>query len=412
MNGAPTGGRSTARLASSSGVLTPESLPEFQRALREADVDGWLLYDFRGLNPIAGNLLRLEGMATRRVFGFVPARGTPVAITHAIEQSPWRHWPASWTREIYSSWRSLETLVAKYVGGKRVAMEYSPGDAVPYVDRIPAGVLDLVRAAGAAVVSSGELVTRFYALWTPEQGREHDRAAEIVAQVARDAQRLAGERAHSPQPMAEHELMGWILDRFHAAGLDTDHGPDVAVGANAANPHYEPSAAAPRLIKEGDILLIDLWARAKHDGIWADQTWMASIGAPSDESLKIWNAVRDARDAAISLVTSKVAAGQPLRGGEVDDAARAVIEQRGFGQYFTHRTGHSIDSRDLHGSGPHLDNLESREERQLVTGVAFSIEPGIYIPGKVGMRSEVNVHLTAGQAVVTPREYQHELTVV
>lgn len=393
-------------------MLTPETLPAFQRALTEAGLDGWLLFDFRGVNPIARELLRLDGMTTRRVFGFVPARGTPAAITHAIEQTQWHRWPAAWTRDVYSSWRSLEALVAKYVGRKRVAMEYSPGDAVPYVDRIPAGVLEMVRGAGAEVVSSGELVTRFYALWAPEHVASHRRAAEIVAQTARDALRLAGERARSSTPVDEHELQRWILDRFHAAGLVTDHGPNVSVGANAANPHYEPSPTARQPIRTGDILLIDLWAREENGGVYADQTWMASVGEPSQESLQIWSAVRDARDAAIALVRSRVAAGRPLLGAEVDDAARAVIEERGFGEYFTHRTGHSIDSRDLHGSGPHLDNLESREERRLVTGVAFSIEPGIYIPGKVGMRSEVNVYLEAGQAVVTPREYQRELTVV
>jgi Xaa-Pro aminopeptidase len=193
--------------------------------------------------------------------------------------------------------------------------------------------------------------------------------------------------------------------------LSTDHGPNVSAGANAANPHYEPSAAAPRKINESDVVLIDLWAK-EVGGVYADQTWMASIGNPSDEALKIWNTVRDARDAAITLVTERVSAGDALRGAEVDDAARRVITSRGFGKYFTHRTGHSIDSRDLHGSGPHLDNLETRDVRQLVSGVAFSIEPGVYIPGRIGMRTEVNVYLLPGQAVVTPRDYQRDLIVV
>jgi Xaa-Pro dipeptidase len=392
-------------------MLTPESLPNIQQALADAGVDGWLLYDFRGLNPIAGGLMRLDGMTTRRAFAFVPTRGTPVAITHAIEQAPWHHWPERWSKEVYASWRSLESLLAKHVGGKRVAMEYSAGDAVPYLDRVPAGVVEMVREAGATVVSSGELVSRFYATWNAEHIASHLRAAEEIATIARDAMQLAGERAGGREPLAEHELMAWIRDRFHRAGLVTDHGPNVSVGPNAANPHYEPSATAPRLIQKGDILLIDLWAR-EEEGVYADQTWMASIGAPSKENLEVWNAVRDARDAAIAMVEDRVKAGQAIRGADVDDAARAVIEARGFGEYFTHRTGHSIDSRDLHGSGPHLDNLETREERLLVPGVAFSIEPGVYIPGKVGMRSEVNVYLTPGQAVVTPREYQQDLALV
>jgi len=392
-------------------MLTPESLADVQRALADARVDGWLLYDFRGLNPVGTAMMRLDGMTTRRVFAFIPTRGTPVAITHAIEQTQWRHWPATWPREIYSSWRSLEALLAKHVGGKRVAMEYSAGDAVPYLDRIPAGVLEMVREAGATVVSSGELVSRFYASWNAEHIASHLRAAEEIATIAREALKLAGERARRSEPLAEHELMAWIRHRFDRAGLVTDHGPNVSVGSNAANPHYEPSADAPRVILTGEILLIDLWAK-EPEGVYADQTWMASIGPVDAQNSEIWNAVRDARDAAIALVRDRAKVGDAVPGADVDDAARGVIESRGYGQYFTHRTGHSIDPRDLHGSGPHLDNLETRETRLLVPGVAFSIEPGIYIPGRVGMRSEVNVYITPGEAVITPREYQKELTIV
>ncbi len=393
-------------------MLTTESLSTVQRALADAGVDGWLLYDFRGLNPIAGAMMRLEGMATRRAFAYVPASGTPVALTHAIEPAPWHLWPAEWTREVYSSWRSLESLLAKHVGGKRVAMEYSKGDAVPYLDRVPAGVLEMVRDAGATVVSSGELVTRFYAAWTADNIASHLRAAAAIAAIARQAMEVAGERARGPEPLAEHELMAWILDQFKASGLTTDHGPNVSAGANAANPHYEPSSDAPRIIRAGDILLIDLWAREENGGVYADQTWMASIGKPSADALEIWNAVRDARDAAIELVRTRAKKRTPLRGADVDDAARQVIETRGYGEYFTHRTGHSIDAHDLHGSGPHLDNLETRDDRLLVPGVGFSIEPGIYIAGKIGMRTEVNVFITETEAVVTPENYQKDLLIV
>lgn len=393
-------------------MLTPETLPEVQRALADAGVDGWLLYDFRGLNPIAANLLRLEGMTSRRAFALIPTRGTPVAAMHAIEQGPWRHWPESWNKEIYASWKSLEGFLAKHLAGKRVAMEYSAGDAVPYLDRVPAGVLEMVREAGATVVSSGELVSRFYAVWSPDHIAQHNRAAEFIAKVAHEAMQLAGERSRSPQPITEHELMGWIQQKFKEGGYWTDHGPNVSVGSNAANPHYEPSPDHPRVIRDGEILLIDLWAKEGPGGIWADQTFMASLGKPSMQALEIWDAVKDARDAAIAFVQEKAKANEPIKGADVDDAARAVIESRGYGEYFTHRTGHSIDSRDLHGSGPHLDNLETREERLLVPGVAFSIEPGIYIPGKIGMRSEVNVYMVPGEAVVTPKHYQKELWIV
>jgi Xaa-Pro aminopeptidase len=392
-------------------LLTPETLPEIQRALADAGLDGWLLFDFRGLNPIALGLVGFEGFATRRWFVLVPRAGVPVAVTHGIEQGPWRDWPAAWRKERYGSWRALEELLARHLRGLRVAMEYSPGDAIPYIDRIPAGVLDLVRAAGAAVESSAELVTRFYAVLDDAQLAAHERAAVAIARVAREAMALAGERASAGTPMAEHEIKRWILDRFAGAGLETDHGPIVAAGENAANPHYEPSEERPRLVRRGEVLLIDLFAH-EPGGMFADQTWMGVLGDPSDRAVAVWEAVRDARDAALALIGERVRAGEPVRGGEADDAARAVIESRGFGEYFIHRTGHSIDARELHGSGPHIDNFETREERLLVPGVAFSVEPGVYIPGEIGMRSEVNVYIAPGRAVVTPAEYQRELMVV
>ena len=264
-------------------MLTPETLPDVQRALADAGVDGWLLYDFRGLNPIAGDLMRLEGMTTRRAFAFIPTLGTPVALTHAIEQGPWHHWPKQWTREVYSSWRSLESLVMKHVAGKRVAMEYSAGDAVPYLDRVPAGVIEMVRAMGATVTSSGELVSRFYAIWNADNIATHERAAEQIAKIAQDAFRRAGQAAKSDRPISEYELMMWMREQFSDAGLFTDHGPNVSVGANAANPHYEPSAEASRVIGAtgSEILLIDLWAKEEPGGVYADQTWMASLGEPS-----------------------------------------------------------------------------------------------------------------------------------
>ena len=391
-------------------MLTPAALPQLQAALADAGLDGWLLFDFHGANPIAAGLLGLEGMVTRRVFAYVPREGAPVAVTHAIEQGPWRHWPAAWGRETYSSWRTLEALLARLVGGKRVAMEYSPGDAVPYLDRVPAGVLDMVRAAGAEVVSSAELVTRFYAVWTAEHLAAHRRAAEAIAGVARDAMRHAAERA-ARDPVDEYALQQWILERFAAAGLHTAEPPIVAVGPNAANPHYAPVEGQAAPIRRGDVLLIDLWA-CEPGQPYADQTWMASLGPPSAEATAVWEAIRDARDAAIALLRARLAAGEPVRGGEVDDAARAVIAGRGFGQYFTHRTGHSIDPRDLNGAGPHIDNLETREERLLVPGVAFSIEPGVYIAGRIGMRTEVNGVIGDGELVVTPGEYQRELWVL
>ena len=392
-------------------MLDRESLPSIQSAIRDAGVDGWLIYDFHGLNPIAVGMLQLHGMTTRRFFVYIPASGTPTALTHNIEQGPWNTWPAKWGKERYSSWRELESRVRSLVNGKKVAMEYSPGDAVPYLDRVPAGVIELVRAAGAEVVTSADLVSRFYAVWNEEQRASHERAARAVSTIGQEAIRLAGSRADSAAPMTEYALATWIRDRFAAGGLETDHGPIVAIGPNAANPHYEPTAEQSATIKRGDVLLIDLWAKEK-DGVYADQTWMGSLGPPTDRDKAIWLAVRDARDAAISLLEKKISAHQAVSGGEVDDTARAVIVKRGFGEFFVHRTGHSIDPRDLHGSGPHIDNLETREERALIPGVGFSIEPGVYLAGDVGMRSEVNAYVGADRVLITPGDYQRELLIV
>jgi Xaa-Pro dipeptidase len=383
-----------------SRALTPETLPELQAALGDAGLDGWLLYDFRRTNPIAAGLLGLDGMVTRRVFAYVPREGVPVAVTHAIEQGPWHAWPTAWRREIYSSWRTLETTLKGMVDGRRIAMEYSPGDAVPYVDRVPAGVVEMVRTFGAQVVTSGELVTRFYAVWNAAEIASHRRTAEIIATIAREGFIRAAERATT-----EYELQQWIMDRFERADLAVDHGPIVAIGKNAANPHYEPLPDDSAPIARGDVLLIDLFARPR-GGVWADQTWMGVLGTPNAQTILIWETVRAARDAAIAFVQSN----QAVRGADVDDVARAVIAAAGFGEYFTHRTGHSIDARDLHGAGPHLDNLETRDDRVLLPGVAFSIEPGIYLPNVLGVRSEVNAIVQPnGDVLITPATPQKDL---
>jgi Xaa-Pro aminopeptidase len=392
-------------------MLTPETLPAVQAALAEANVDGWLLYDFRGINPISQALFRAEGLASRRMVAWVPAKGTPVAITHAIEPDSWKHWPRAWERRVYSSWKSLEAEIASLVKGKRAAMEYSPGDAVPVVDRVPAGVIEMVRAAGATVVTSANLVTKFFAVWTAVQLASHERAAEIIARIAKEAFARAGASVNSGSPLAEYQVMEWIKGEFTRNGLFTDHGPNVSATENAANPHYEPSAAAPRVFRAGDSILIDLWAM-EPESPYADQTWMASIGAPSPKLELVWNTVRDARDAAIVLLRDRIKTGTPVRGAEADDAARSVIDRAGFGAAFTHRTGHSIDARAIHGSGPNLDNLETREERLLIPGVGFSIEPGVYLPGEFGVRTEVNAYIGDRELLITPKEIQRELIIV
>ncbi len=393
-------------------MLTVAMLASLQQRIADENVDGWLLYDFRGTNAIAHGLLGFEGLASRRVFAFIPREGTPIGIQHAIEPGPWAKWPREWPLRVYSGWRALESELHTLIAGKRVAMEYSAGDAIPYLDRIPAGVLEMVRATGATVVSSANLVSAVYATWTAPQLASHRRAAEIIRTIALDAIATAGRMIAAGTPIAEHLLQRQILDAFERAGLETDHGPDCAASENAANPHYEPSAAAPRLIRGGDLLLIDLWAREKSGGIYADQTYMGSMGTPNTRAITVWESVRDARDAALTLLQTRIARGVPVRGGEADDAARDVITARGFGAQFWHRTGHSIDARELHGAGPQIDNLESRDDRLLIPGVGFSIEPGIYIPGELGVRSEVNCYVGEDALIVTPGTLQRELMVV
>lgn len=389
-------------------MLNPSTLPEFQRAIADAGIDGWLLYDFRNCNPIAQSVAGVGGHITRRFLVYIPREGAPTAITHAIEQTIWNDWPNEFKRVKYSSWRVLEEQVAALVRGKTIAMEYSPGDAVPVVDRIPAGVLEMVRAAGATVVSSGDLVTTFYAIWTPAGLASHRRAAEHVGRIAREAMQVAGTKVRAGESISEYQLQLWISDAFARVGLVADHPPNVSIGANAANPHYQPTAASSNPLVMGQTLLIDLWA-TEPGGIYADQTFMGALGAPSDRAVDIWRAVRDARDTAIAKARELAASRTRVRGAVIDDAARQVIESRGYGEYFFHRTGHSIDARDLHGAGPNLDNLESREERLLLPGVGFSIEPGVYIAGEIGVRSEVNAYWGDGELIVTPTEYQTDL---
>jgi Xaa-Pro dipeptidase len=377
-------------------------LEEIQAALREQGLDGWLLYDLHARNAVAGRLLGL-GDLTRRYFVFLPAEGEPQAVTHRIEQHPWADWP--WRRVAYSGWRELDAALAAVVRGKRVAMEISERDAVPAMDIVPAGVLELVRSAGAEVVSSGDLVSRFYSRWSAEALVSHRRTAEALASVAADAFARAAAALRAGETLYEGELRRWVLEQLAARGFGVGADAIVAVGENAANPHYETGERGAPLERDR-VLLLDLWSKERDDLVYADQTWMAYLGeSVPDRIVTLWEAVRDARDAAVTFLRERWAAGQPVQGREVDDVARGVIAARGYGDAFVHRTGHSIDQA-THGMGPNIDNLETSETRVLIPGVGFSIEPGIYLPGDVGLRSEINVYMGEEGPEVTPREPQ------
>jgi Xaa-Pro aminopeptidase len=389
-------------------LCTEEGVERVQQALREQELDGWLLYEFHHINPVPVALLGL-GKTTRRSYVLVPARGEPVAMIHAIEASSWRHWP--FARRTYSGWRDMQDQLEELVEGcGRLAMEVSPGAVIPTLDYVPAGIAGVLLGHGVEIASSGDLVTQFHSVLTPKQVGEHRRAAEIVRDVARRAFERAADAIRHGAPVTEGALSEWIVSALNDAGLVDQVSCIVAIGPKAADSHYAPVGAGETIARD-DLLLIDLWG-AFAGSVPADQTWMGVMAAGVDErTQEVWTAVRDARDAALTFLRERFDAGEEVRGFEVDDVARAAIVERGFGEYFVHRTGHSIDT-DLHGSGPNLDNLESRDDRLLLPGVAFSVEPGIYIEDEIGMRSEVNVHWGPNGPEVTPAELQTEIFVL
>jgi Xaa-Pro aminopeptidase len=382
-------------------------LAELRQALSKFGVDGWLLYDFHGLNPVAGRVLGLGGMNTRRLFVLLPKAGEPVAVAHKIELQGLEGFPG---RVIpYARWRELHQALASLVAGRTLAMEISPEDAVPYLDRVPYGVVELLRRLGATVVPSGSLVSRFAARWSASEADDHRAAAEILASVAREM--LAAAVHQTEESLTESALQARVVAEVQARGLVFDALPIVAFGANSAKPHYEPQAGRDATLRAGNVILLDLWAGRRRSTVFADQTWIGFAGSRLPESVeRVWRIVRQARDAAIETVRRAAAEQRPIAGFEADRAARGVIEAAGFGEAFVHRTGHSID-RDLHGSGPHLDDYETHDERQLIPGVGFSVEPGIYLPGEFGIRSEVNMYWGEQGPEVTPRQPQMEVIV-
>ncbi|MBI4583327.1 MAG: aminopeptidase P family protein [Planctomycetes bacterium] len=386
-------------------------LPAIQQALAELSLDGWLFYGFRGSDPIALKVLGLSGRpaGTRRWFYLVPRSGEPRGLAHAIEPAILDPLPGPKGR--YASWRSLtEELRQMLAGIRRAAMQYSPENHLPTISRVDAGTVELVRSLGAEVVSSADLVQRFEARLSPAQVDGHRRAAaslrglidEVFARVARSI------RAGSP--MTEAELQAFALQRLEALGLSTDHGPILAVNEHSADPHFEVPAAGSAPVREGDLLLFDVWAKEKAPGsIYADITWCGFAGqAPPPEMARVFEVVRAAREAAVARCAGAFSAGAPLQGCEVDQAARGTIEAAGFGDFFPHRTGHSIHE-ETHGNGANLDDHETHDTRRLIPWTLFSIEPGIYLPGRFGLRSEVNVLYAGDRAEVTGPPHQQEL---
>jgi Xaa-Pro aminopeptidase len=380
------------------------NLEQIQSALREQQVDGWLFYDHHHRDPIAYRILGLSDTlhVSRRWYYFIPAEGQPRKLTHRIESGKLASLPGS--GHFYSSWQELEAGLCKMLEPySKLAMQYSPRNAIMYVSLVDAGTIEVLRDMGKTIVSSADLVSRFEAVLTPEQIASHYEAQrhidEIVSAVWKHiATRL---RSGGAASLNEYEVMVWLQEAMRCAGIAEGYGPNVSVNANSSDSHYEPTSAFSKPIREGDFLLIDIWGRMDRPGTcFYDITWTGVVGRePNERERQVFSTVAQARDAAIKAVQDAFAAGKPLAGWQADDAARAVIDNAGFGEYFTHRTGHSI-STETHGNGANLDNLETHDERLILPYTCFSVEPGIYLP-EFGVRSEVNMLTEPGRAVVT-----------
>jgi Xaa-Pro dipeptidase len=384
-----------------------------QTAIREAGFDGWLFYDHHHRDPIAGRILGMDQKAhvTRRWYYFVPVAGEPRKLVHRIEQARLDSLPG--TKAMYSSWQELASgLEAMLAGARTLAMQYSPNNAIMYVSLVDAGTVEFLRGLGKQIVSSADLVSQFEAVLSDEQVASHVTAQRAIDVILAEGWKQIGNRLRPGSGKAgaysEFEHMQWLSDAMRREGLIWDDGPNVSVNANCSDSHYEPTAQRSAPIKEGDFLLIDIWARPNKPGtIFYDITWTGVVGRePSEREQLVFNTVVNARDAAIHAVESAFAENRAICGFEADDAARAVIRAAGFGEFFTHRTGHNI-GQELHGAGAHLDNLETHDERRLLPRTCFSVEPGIYLP-EFGVRSEINMITAPGKAWVTGK-IQREL---
>jgi len=383
-----------------------------QQDLHAAKIDGWLFYDFRGRDPIAQRILQLpEGMRTRRWFYLVPAKGTPRKLVHKIESQSLASLPGDTLS--YAAQDELRGNLKKLLGrAKRIAMQYSPKNEIPYVAMVDAGTIELVRSAGVKVVSSADLVQKYEACWSPAQLESHLTAGAAIDRIIAEAFQHAGKCVREKCSLTEYDLKQWVLKEFEVAGITTSEGPDIAVNAHASDPHYGPMPGESSPIREGDLLLLDVWGKTKTPGsVYYDITWVGYLGTKvPDKYAKIFKIVCEARDKAFQLVQSSIAAGKPLEGWQVDKAARGIIEKAGYGKYFFHRTGHSIGEA-VHGNGVNMDGLETRDARHLIPGICTSIEPGIYLP-EFGIRSEFNVYIGERKARVTGKVQQEILALL
>jgi Xaa-Pro dipeptidase len=389
-----------------------ESLIEsLQKALQQNKLDGWLFYSFRGSDPIAENILKLDHakFTTRRWFYFVPANGNPKKIVHAIETGTLDSVPGE--KQVYLPWQQLHQLLRDALRGvKRVAMQYSPMNTIPYISRVDAGTVELIRSFGVEVVTSADLVQVFEAVWSAEQLQTHLYAAKHMREIVDEIVKEVRRRVLDGVSVNEVEIQDFVLKQYDQRDLTAGHPPIVAINAHSADPHYAPNLEDNLPMKKGDFLLVDMWSKQRSPhAVYDDITWTFFIGenVPAEHQ-KIFNVVRAGRDAAIKAAQERYPTGEVLYGWQIDDAARQSITKAGYGEYFLHRTGHSIHE-EVHGNGANIDNLETQDSRRLMAGTCFSIEPGVYLKGTFGVRSEVDMYLSDKEAIVTGLPIQTEV---
>jgi Xaa-Pro dipeptidase len=382
-------------------IRTMPDIKAIQAELRSNKLDGWLFYDHHHRDPIAASILGLgDGLVSRRWYYFIPAKGEPRMLLHRIEQGTLG--TLEGRKFVYSGWEEQHKLLRKLLSGaKKIAMQYSPENNIPYIGLVDAGTIELIRKMKKKVVSSADLVQKFEASWSPEQLESHLHAGRIIDRVTQDAFQRVAEFVRQGKPITEYDLQQWIAEEFRANELTFADPPIVAVQPNNGDPHYSPQPGTSRPIRAGDLLLLDIFAKStKPKSVYYDISWVGYLGERvPDAYAKVFRIVRQARDRAIEFIKESVAAGKPIHGWEVDNVARGVIRKAGYAKYFVHRTGHSI-GQEVHGNGANMDGLETRDDRKIVPRTCFSIEPGIYMP-EFGLRTEVNVYVGEKEARVT-----------
>ncbi len=385
------------------------NIEHIQQYLAEHRIDGWLLADFHGRNTVATELLEISGMITRRSFYWIPAESEPIAFVHAIEQDKFAHLPGR--KIVFSGYADLETNLRRILERvDKVAMEYASKGRLPYIGLVDAGTIELVRSMGVDVISSKDLVAHFQAALSVEQIALHRMAAGNVMEIKDKAFTYIRDRLEHDEPVSEFDIVTYMLQRFEEYDMETALPPICAVNANAGNPHYEPTSAKSSEIGKGDLILVDLWAKLKRpQAIYGDITWMGFAGTTGQLPQKyrdMFQILTNARDAAVAFIRDNVER-KPVLGAQVDDVCRQMIDKAGYGEYFVHRTGHSITTRE-HGSGPNIDNLETEDDRKLSRGHLFSIEPGIYM-ADCGLRTEINVLIGHEGAEITTLPLQKQI---